>query len=161
RDQVGDEAEALRILERNWNSLQRTAPLSLTTATFCSSAEGFGRFTPIRVREFRAGQQVAIYCELDNFECRSLADTRYSVAVHVDFDILIPGPTDRAVEIDNPERYVRDQEWVTARPIHDLWFGLRIRLPKGLIPGPYVLRLTVHDAQSEKRTEARIPFYVK
>ncbi|MBI3269761.1 MAG: hypothetical protein HYZ53_12115 [Planctomycetes bacterium] len=159
-DQVGDEAEALRILELHWNNLRRDLPLTLTTASFCTAVEGFGRYVPERRREFRAGQQVAVYCELDNFECRRLASDRFQVSVHADFEVLLPGPEERTVPLPGPERYLRDQDWLTERPLHDLWFGLRLQLPANLIPGPYLLRVVVHDMQAEKKAEARLPFRI-
>lgn len=160
-DQVGDEREAIRLLDLHWTSLRRGQPLALTTAAFCSSAQGFGRYVPVQVREFRPGQPVNVYCELDNFECRRLETRGFRVSLHVDFDVLIPGPEERTVPLPEEDRYVREQEWVTERPLHDLWFGLRLRLPQNLIPGPYVLRIVARDLQADKRAEARLPFRIR
>lgn len=47
--------------------LETLVSLKVTRGAFCRSVSGFGQYVPFASSEFRAGQEVLLYCELENF----------------------------------------------------------------------------------------------
>jgi hypothetical protein len=149
-DRVNEHEAARLALDTVRSEWRAVHPLRVTHAAFCAAARGFQDYTPFPRDVFQAGQVVVVYFELDDFAVRVNRGAGFEVSIHADVGILTPPPTETEIRLPESDRYTLDLERKTDRPLDDLGLGLRVRLPAGLIPGSYRLRLTVEDRVARK-----------
>ncbi len=158
-DKVNEHGRAMDALERVRAEWRTVHPLRITHAAFCSSARAFQDYVSYAKDEFEPGQLVGVYFELDDFALRPGRGGEWEVSIHADVEVVAPGP--QVIRLPDGEKYTQDLERSTPRPVDDLCLGLRLRLPRNLIPGAYQLRLTVEDRLAQKKAERMLDFRIR
>ena len=147
-------AEAEPALREALARLGETAPLLVRNASFCSEVLSFARIKRFDKQEFVADQEVLLYAELENF---------------------VPEPTERGFHtslrsayqiLDALGRPIVRRDFASAEEYgknarRDFFIAFRVRLPRQIAPGKYMLRLMIQDAVSQKTGQASIEFTVK
>src|SRR5262249_54085693 len=80
-------AEAETHLRNAESTLAQTAPLVLRNPAFCTEVTSFGVTKPFAKYEFKPGQEVLLYAELENF-ASDPTDKGYHTAMHSSYQIF-------------------------------------------------------------------------
>lgn len=125
--------------------------LRVLNLAFCTEVESFGVIKRFPEYRFRAGEQVLLYCELEDFVSRSTDDG---------FETLLGGK----YEILNEAGQVV-QELPLPRDVdhcrnlrRDFYIAYRLDLPQEIDSGFYQLRLTIDDVHGQQFGQATIDF---
>ncbi len=147
---TGEAAEHLRAAAAQ---LGQFAPLAVKHLAFCTEVNSFGVYKPFPLYEFKPGQEVLLYAEIENFTSAA-TDEGYHTALHSSYQIL-NARGDRVAELDFAitEESCRNQR-------NDFFVRYFLTIPKNLPPGDYTLQLTVEDTQGHKAGQANIPLSI-
>lgn len=145
-DRADRTAAALNQMRAAILSLQGNAPLSIGRATFCTDIESFGNYTRFEKDEFRLGQEVLIYAELENFQSERTPDGKYRTLLKSSVRLTQDGRAVDEVQYNATEDLSRSRR-------QDFMQGFRYQLPQRLTPGNYVLQLTIEDQLSSKSAQ--------
>ncbi len=131
-----------------------TDSLEVRSLAFCTEIESYGQVKPFKTNRFDAGQQVILYCEIENFTAEKIDDG---------FETHLQGSYDLFNE--NDEKVVSqllpaDQQ-VSANYLRDYFIAYQMHLPEQLAKGKYQLQLTMEDVNGKKYGQARIPLEIK
>jgi len=145
--------EAKQTLTEALARLGELAPLVVRNLTFCTAIQSFGCTTPFSTYEFRPGQPVLLYVEVDNFTSEP-TPKGYHTALRSRFRIL-----------DAQGRCVEDHDFTVteeycANQRRDFFISYDLTLPEKLSPGRYTLELTVEDLKSKKVGQSSIAFSI-
>ncbi len=149
----GEQQTLLDVLQMIVAELRLEAPLAMRELVFCKYVYGFGKYEPLGGTQFRPGEVVKVYAEVEN-----LAERR-------DEDLFVTA-VGGVMEIRGPDCKVK---WTHTFPItldqssslrtdHFLRFTLPI--PPTLPAGFYTLRIQVRDQHTQRETERSIGFRV-
>jgi hypothetical protein len=146
-------AGALVHLDEARAALSELATLQVRNFMFVKSVDGYGAYEPQTVTRFQAGEQVALYAEVENFRSASGEDG-YRTALATSYQVV--DKTGRRVEGGQfPE--ISDVCRSRRRDFH-MQYG--VALPKRIYPGEYELELIITDQQSGKIGRASLPFEI-
>jgi hypothetical protein len=146
---------ALKALDDARRALARQAPLDIRRLTFCTDIRSFGAFTAVERPEFKAGQMVLLYLELDGYTTVLAADRQtYRVLVRQDLELLTP----RGDSVWT--RAFGDIEDLCQSPRTDFYFYSKFALPD-TPPGQYLLKVTMTDVLGHKAAEETMTIQVK
>jgi hypothetical protein len=154
-DSMSDE-EKLNLLEAFQSltrELQASAPLVIDKLFFCEEVKGFGRGTPRPSTQYRGGDKVALYVEIQNLIDRRSSDERY--VTHLT-SVLEIRQGDRLIK-PLPVQSMPDWSW---SPRHDHFSLIRFQMPRDLDPGVYTLVVRVTDEDTQRTTQQQIVFRV-
>jgi hypothetical protein len=131
-----------------------TDTLDVRSLAFCTEIESYGQVKPFKAYRFDAGQQVILYCEIENFTARK-TDDGYETHLQGSYDLLN----------DKDEKVVSqllpaDQQ-VSANHLRDYFIAYQMHLPEQLTKGKYRLKLTMEDVNGKKYGQASIPLEIK
>ncbi len=121
---------------------------------FCKEVTSFGVYKKFPKYEFKAGDEVLLYCEIENLKAES-TDRGYHTAVKSSYQIL-DSRGERIAEQDFP---VSDD--ICTSPRRDFFIPYFVWLPKHINDGTYTLQLTIEDMQTKKIGQSAIQFAVK
>jgi hypothetical protein len=121
---------------------------------FCKEVTSFGVYKKFPKYEFKAGDEVLLYGEIENLKAES-TDRGYHTAVKSSYQIL-DGRGERIAEQEFP---VSDD--LCTSPRRDFFIPYFIWLPKHINDGAYTLQLTIEDKQTKKIGQSSIQFTVK
>ncbi len=121
---------------------------------FCTEIEAYGQIKPFASRRFAAGQEVILYCEIENFVTATVKDG---------FETKLQGSYDL---IDHEGRRVSSQtlpedHQVSKKLLRDYFIAYQMYLPDAIDPGRYQLRLTMEDVHGKKYGQATVDFEIK
>lgn len=131
-----------------------TDSLALNCLEFCTEIESYGQIKPFEGNRFVAGQQVILYCEIENFA----ADARngyFQTQLQGSYDIYDVNGTKVISQL-----LPVDQQRSRNR-LRDYFVAYQMNLPKGLPPGTYRLQLTIEDIVGKKYGQSNIPFEIR
>ncbi|WP_150076158.1 hypothetical protein [Roseiconus nitratireducens] len=131
-----------------------TDSLSLDHLEFCTEIESYGQIKPFEGNRFSAGQQVILYCEVENFAVVE-QDGRFQTELHGVYDIYDGSDTKIFSQL-----LPVDQQQSRNR-LRDYFVAYEMYLPKQMPSGSYRLMLTLEDRVSKKYGQATIPFEIK
>lgn len=157
-DLISDRSNRLIESKRNLDEAARwlgeSAPLSVRNLAFITSVDSYGVYTPFDDCEFRPGEEVILYAEVENYSCKETA-RGYHTALRSTFEIF-DGDRQKVAEheFSTNEEYCKN-----AR--RDFFTICQFYIPKKLTPGKYVLRLTVADLNGDKAGESSITFHIR
>ena len=146
-------AGSLVHLDQARAKLSELAKLQIRNLTFVDSVDGYGVYQQREATQFQPGQQVSMYCEIENFQCIS-TKTGYQTLLATSYEVVdLNGQ--RVDGRDFPE--VEDFCQNVRRDFH-MQYG--IDLPTRIYPGKYELKLVVTDRHSHKIGQASVPFEI-
>jgi hypothetical protein len=136
--------------------LRSQADLSLANVQLCTHVEGFAKYDPFDPARFPSGvtTEVILYSEVENFSSQLNDQKRWETKLSVDTVLYTEGgqqiwgdKTDSVVEATRTRR-------------HDYFMAKRIKLPSSLVPGRYLLKVSVTDQQISRVAEATVPVVI-
>ncbi|MBD3672010.1 MAG: hypothetical protein HUJ26_00675 [Planctomycetaceae bacterium] len=148
---------ALEQLRNAIQSIQGDAQLVIRNAALCSEIESFGTFTRFEREEFTPGQEILVYCELDNFKSQQTPEGKYRTVLKSAVRLVQAGPDGQPVDL--VEYDTTEDLCHTHRT--DFMQGYKYRLPERLSPGAYILQLVIEDQTSGKRANYSLNFLVR
>lgn len=145
--------EARRHLDRALHRLADSAELLVYNLAFCTEVTSFGVYEETGKSEFRAGEEVLLYAEVENFRSEE-TEQGYHTALRSSYQIL-----------DAQGRRVTSQDFNVMEehcqnPRRDFFVRYFLQMPERIYPGEYTLELTIEDGLSQKLGSGRIPFTV-
>ncbi len=131
-----------------------TDSLEVRSLAFCTEIESYGQVKPFQSNRFDAGQQVILYCEIENFTARK-SENGYETHLQGSYDLFN----------ENNEKVVSqllpaDQQ-LSANYLRDYFIAYQMHLPDQLSKGKYSLKLTMEDLNGKKYGQASIPLEIK
>jgi hypothetical protein len=153
-DSVRRAVEAKPALTEALVRLGEASPLLIRNATFCTEVISFGCFKKFDKYEFTQDQNLLLYAELENFTSEPI-EKGFRTSLCSGYQILDHlGQQVERHEFPASQDYCRN-----AR--HDFFIAYRLRLPKQIAAGKYLLRLLIQDTARQKTGQASIEFTVK
>lgn len=142
--------EASQRLQLAQGQLAGIATMQLAQCAFATEVRGFGQYTPIQ-GNFQSGQQVLIYCEVENYSLK-----QESVSGQLQQVAELQG---RFTIIDQENRVVYQHQYqpvtdVAKRRRNDFYMFFPVTIP-ALRPGQYRLQLSVDDLVGDKIANTR------
>lgn len=147
-------ALALRYYDTAQSHLSNLSTLDVRGLAFCSRVESFGRYDEFRTYDFRAGQEVLLYVEVDHFAAEKKGD-QFETELQGEYEILDA----QGVRIANVV-LPRDRQLCNNRR-RDYFIAYKFFLPKEISPGSYTLRLTMEDIKGKKSNQSSIDFKIR
>jgi len=130
-----------------------TDSLEVRSLAFCTEIESYGQIKTFTGNRFDAGQQVILYCEIENFTVTKQEEG---------FQTHLQGSYD--IYNDANEKVVSQllpaDEQISANYLRDYFIAYQMHLPGQLQPGTYRLQLTMEDVSGKKYGQASIPFEI-
>ncbi|XZE54524.1 hypothetical protein SH139x_000494 [Planctomycetaceae bacterium SH139] len=127
-----------------------TDALEVRSLSFCEEVYGYGQTKPFPSSRFIAGQEVILYCEVDNFNAERLSD---GFETHIRGSYQILDATGKRVA----EQVLEDDKQTSANYRRDYYLPYLLPIPKQLTVGAYRLELTLEDVKGRKYGSASIP----
>ncbi len=136
------------------NQLAAVSNLEVQNATFCTEVDGFGVVTKFPQYNFKADQELLLYCELDNFVSTHIEGKGYETQLQGSYEI-----------VDSNGRRVADQllpldSHLCRNHRRDYFIAYRIYMPPKIEPGKYQLKLTVEDLKGRKFGQTSMDFRI-
>ena len=130
-----------------------TDALEVRALAFCTDIQSYGQFKRFEGNRFDAGQQVILYCEIDNFTAKRV-DGGFETHLQGSYDIY-----------DSENRKVLSQllpgdQQVSTNYLRDYFIAYQMLIPQELPAGTYKLRLTMEDLNGKKYGNSDIPFEI-
>jgi hypothetical protein len=151
--QPSEMARLVSQLESMTNTLRPHAALTIEKLCFCRQIKSFGVYQPLIDHEFRPGELVQVYAELQNFTDEPRGDV-HSVRLVSRLEIrefngsrvwrLDPDP---APDVSQSRR-------------HDLFNKYLFQMPAAISPGLYILAVRVTDVPTGRTVERTLDFRV-
>jgi hypothetical protein len=140
--------------ERAADRLGAIAGLTVKNLHFCTEVKGFGAFAAFPQDQFHSGQEVLLYCEIDNFQSE-LQDKGYHTALKGRYEIA----DESGRTVAEKELGLKDEHCANRR--RDFFVPYFVTIPKHVPAGKYRLKVTLEDVHSGQTGEAAIAFEVK
>ncbi len=137
--------------------LQGFANLELKNVNFCHDIENFGNYEKYDRDEFKRGQTVLVYVEVNNLEYQ-FTDNKYRSELHSKIEIYRAG---------NKEGLAAPKITFPATPDEsnnirkDYFLSYQLTIPEDLSIGPHTIKLTVEDKLGNKMATYSLNFTVK
>ena len=147
-------AEANIHLREASGRLAELAPLQTKNLHFCTEVISFGVFKKFDKYDFKPGQEVLLYAEIDNFVTESTA-RGFHTALKTSYQIL----DSRGNRVDEKEFPLTEE--YCQNPRRDFFVRYFIYLPKQIYNGQFTLQLSVEDMTGRKFGQSSIEFSVK
>lgn len=140
--------EATRYLSEATDSLQ------LKNIEFCTEIEAYGQVQPFEGNRFDAGQQVILYCEVENFIAEEM-DGALQTRLRGTYDVYDASGTKVVSQL------LPVDEQTSRNHLRDYFLAYQMNLPEQLESGSYRMQLTIEDVVGKKYGQAEIPFEIK
>ena len=121
---------------------------------FCTEVKGYGSFVTFQSDEFRLGQEVLLYCEVENFKSE-LREKGYHTALKARYEVFNAS----GERVADKDLGLKDEHCQNRR--RDFFVPYFIWMPKQVPPGKYQLKLTLEDVHAGQTAEATIEFEIK
>ena len=146
-------AAALLHLDEARDTLAQMATLNVRNLTFVASVDGYGSYKPAKRTQYKPGQQVTLYAEVENFHSET-TEQGYRISLGTSYQVV----DENGRRVDGGQfPDVLDQCKNHRRDFH-IQYG--IPLPTRIYPGSYQLQLIVTDNQTGKIGQASLPFEI-
>jgi hypothetical protein len=144
---------ALRELQQGMHHLAAASGLDVRNLAFCPQVFSYGNYVEFTPAEFRPGQEVLLYAEIDNFTVEPQPNG-YETELQGSYQIFDAGGRRVAEHTFPPEK-----ESCRNRR-RDYFIPFRMYLPKRIDPGPYTLQLTIEDLKGKKFGQSTLRFAI-
>jgi len=128
--------------------------LEVRALEFCTEIEAYGQIKPFPQRRFAAGQEIILYCEIENFVSDPV-DGGFETKLQGSYDLL-----DSVGRRVSSQTLPEDHQVSQAR-LRDYFIGYQMYLPDEIEPGKYQLRLTMEDMHGKKYGQSTVDFEIK
>jgi hypothetical protein len=128
--------------------------LAVKNLHFCTEVKGYGSFVRFPQDEFRPGQEVLLYCEVENFHSK-LTEKGYHTALKARYQVF-DATGNRVAEKDLG---LKDEQCQNRR--RDFFVPYFLWTPKQVPSGKYQLKITLEDVHAGQTAEASIEFSIK
>lgn len=149
QQQPQDVYAAGQTLERLKNAvsyMEQIASLKIVNTTFCNKVIGFGQFTPIDTMTLEAGQQILVYCEIENHSAQpKIIDGQSLFSTRLSGSFIVYDSNQVAVQQDSFP-VVED---LARQRRQDFYMHIPLTLDQ-LPPGQYTYQLMVDDVGGQK-----------
>ncbi|MCA9132324.1 MAG: hypothetical protein KDA45_04190 [Planctomycetales bacterium] len=134
--------------------LAAVSNLEVRNAAFCTEVDGFGVVSKFPKYNFRADQELLLYCELDNFVSTPVDGKGYETQLQGSYEI-----------VDEGGRRIADQllpmdSHLCRNERRDYYIAYRIYTPQNIEPGRYQLKLIVEDMKGRKFGQSTLDFRI-
>lgn len=146
-------AEAASHLSQAAASLGQLGPLTVKNLNFCTEVVSYGVFKRFEQSEFKPGQQVLLYAEVENFKSEETSEG-FHTALQSSYQIL--DSQGRRVAHDD---FALTEEHCQNRR-RDYFIRYFLTLPAMIYDGRYTLELTIEDTLGRKIGQSTIEFTV-
>ena len=146
-------AEAAQHLRDAAARLGQSGKLMARNLAFCTEVLSYGIYKPFPKNEFKPGQEVVLYAEVENFSSDN-SDKGYHTALKCNYQLL----DSRGAQVAEQE-YPTTEEWC-KNPRRDFFVRYFLYLPNRIDSGNYTLQLTVEDTLGNKTAQSSIPFTI-
>ena len=144
---------AARHLEDAAAQLSELADLQVRNLAFFDKIYGFGDYDVVEEYRFKAGQEVRLYVEVDNYRSDSTAEG-YRTVIDSSYEVL-----DAAGNRVEGEEFAPVVDRCRSRR-RDFYVEYSLRMPERVYPGKYQLKLTLHDRLADKLGSQTIDFEI-
>lgn len=128
-----------------------TDSLEVRRVSFCTEIESYGQIKPFKSNRFDVGQQVILYCEIENFSAKETSDG-YVTEIQGSYDIFDQNNQKVVSQLLPADRQV------SSNYLRDYYIAYQMHLPKQLAAGKYRLQLTMEDVAGKKYGQSGIEF---
>ena len=135
------------------NGLSKLANLEVLNPAFCTEVDSFGVVTPFTDYRFEPGQEVLLYCELENFVSRKLKNG-YETQLQGSYEII--DPTGRKLA----DQLLPEDTDICGNQRKDFYIAYRLHMPNDVEAGPYKLKLIIEDMTGHKFGQATLDFSI-
>ena len=146
-------AEASSHLSQAAASLGQLGPLAVKNLNFCTEVVSYGVYKRFEQSEFKPGQQVLLYAEVENFKSEETSEG-FHTALQSSYQIL--DSQGRRVAHDD---FALTEEHCQNRR-RDYFIRYFLTLPAMIYDGRYTLELTIEDTLGRKIGQSTIEFTV-
>lgn len=130
-----------------------TDSLDVRSLSFCTEIESYGQIKPFESTRFSSGQQVILYCEIENFTVNKV-DGGFETHLQGSYDVYNEKNEKVISQLLPADRQV------SANYLRDYFIAYQMHLPSQLSPGMYRLQLTMEDVGGKKYGQSSIPFQI-
>ncbi|TWU57564.1 hypothetical protein [Rubripirellula reticaptiva] len=130
-----------------------TDSLEVRSLAFCTEIESYGQIKTFSGNRFDSGQQVILYCEIENFSANKNADG-YETNLQGSYDIYNT-KNEKVIS-----QLLPADKQVSANYLRDYFIAYQMHLPAQLGKGTYRLQLTMEDVNGKKYGQSSIPFEI-
>lgn len=135
--------------------LQEQADLQIRNVAFCRQIQYYGNYDRFPRDEFRPGQEVLVYAEVDNFKSEPTADGQYRTLLRSSIELLSPnGEVRKQIDFPATEDLCRNYR-------RDYFHNYQFTIPDRLPLGPHTLKVTIFDELSGKMASYTQNFLVQ
>jgi hypothetical protein len=158
RQRISDPArrasEASLQLSKAMASLGEQGSLLVRNLTFCTEVRSYGVLNRFETSEFKPGQSLLLYAEIENFKSEQTAQG-FHTCLDASYQIL----DSRGQRVARDDLRLTEEDCQNHR--RDFFVSYLIVLPKTIYEGAYTLELTMEDKLARKIGQSRIEFTVK
>ncbi|MGI9471355.1 MAG: hypothetical protein ACR2NZ_07490 [Rubripirellula sp.] len=130
-----------------------TDSLEVRSLAFCTEIESYGQIKSFPGNRFDSGQQVILYCEIENFSVQKV-ERGFETHLQGSYDIY-NSDNEKVVS----QLLPADQQ-VSSNYLRDYFIAYQMHLPQQLSAGTYRMQLTMEDVNGKKYGQASIPFEI-
>ncbi|MGB7323673.1 MAG: hypothetical protein WBD31_02290 [Rubripirellula sp.] len=130
-----------------------TDSLEVRSLAFCTEIESYGQIKTFSGNRFDSGQQVILYCEIENFSANKNADG-YETHLQGSYDIY-NAKNEKVIS-----QLLPADKQVSVNYLRDYFIAYQMHLPAQLGKGTYRLQLTMEDVNGKKYGQSSIPFEI-
>ncbi len=153
-DRTRRAALASEHLRQAADRLGEVGGLVVKSLHFCTEVKGYGTFSAFAKDEFRLGQEVLLYCEVENFQS-TLTDRGHHTALKGRYQIFdASGNVVAEKDLSLKEEHCQNRR-------RDFFIPYFVWMPKQVPAGRYQLKLTIEDVHAQKVAESTIDFAMK
>ena len=146
-------AGSLIHLDQARAKLAELATLQVRKVVFVDSVEGFGAYQVHEKAEFRPGDPITLYAEIENFRSESTKEG-YRTSLGTSYEVV----DKNGKRVDSAE--FPEVEDLCQNVRRDFHMQYSVTLPTRIYPDDYELRLIITDQQSHKIGQASVPFKI-
>jgi hypothetical protein len=146
-------AEAAEHLRNAATTLGHSGSLIVRNLTFCTEVNSYGMIKPFAKYDFKPGEQVILYAEVENFASET-TEKGFHTALKSSYEIL----DSRGVRVDGQDFAVTEEVCRNAR--RDFFIRYFVFMPKRIYDGTYSLQLTLEDTLGKKVVQSVIKFNI-
>ncbi len=131
-----------------------TDSLEIPSIAFCTEIEAYGQVKLFTSQAFDSGQQVILYCEVENFQAAKTAEG---------FETVLQGSYEiyDSKDVKVFSQILPADRQVSANYLRDYFIAYQMFLPSELSSGDYRLQLTMEDVKGSKYGQANVAFQIK